>query len=223
MFCVRNQIKGARKASKLALCRAIAEARVKHDNGEPLPYIDCFIPDEKEETQPAAMDVELVDGIDTKSKKRARDDFEEAASMELSGDGSIHLNITDRIQQSKLITLQSRIAQSVEVKNMAVYLKETIESASAIRREIREERVRRDALWEKLVAQVGDESVASSEYIAYRKSRQEESEAGLEEDDGGFVKPSREQLLDDIFEEDTLIQQLKKQHVKLTEAVSKLV
>jgi hypothetical protein len=228
MFCVRNQIPGARKASKFQLCQAIAEARVKFDNGLSPPYTDCFVYSDKE--QQLAMDIDLTDHdiinpAAADSNKRSREDFEEgAAAMELRGDNntSIHLSISDRGNQKKLVALQSRIVQSVEMKNMAIYLKETIESASAIRRELREERKQRDGLWEKLVEQAGDEGAAFSKYATYRKARLE-NESGLEGVDGELVKQMPEQTLEDLYEEDSLIQQLKQQHVKLNETVSKLL
>lgn len=215
MFCVRNNIRGARKASKVQLCRAIAGAKVRSDEGEPSPYEGLF--DTEDEHTP--IDVDMIDdGIGRSDRKRSRDDLEDVVGRDTT---PMRLAISDKAQQGKLITLQSRITQSIEIKNMAIYLKETIDSASAVRREMREERACRAALWAKLVEQVGDESVASSKYFIFRKARQE-NETVLGSDDD-FVKGAVDQLLEDIFEEDSLIQELKKQHVKLTETISKLV
>ena len=208
MFCVRNQIRGARKASKVQLCRAVAAARVKFDDGEPFPYDDLFLDNEKNQHS-FPVDVDMMDDANTSDRKRNRDDFEEV-DMNMGRDHSIRLNVTDRVHQAKLVTLQSRIAQSIEVKNMAIYLKETIESASAIRREIREERSQRDALWAKLVEQAGDEE-AISKYLTYQEARENNVDVAFN------------QLLEDIFEEDCLIKQLKQQHAKVIDAVSKLV
>ena len=231
MFCSKNQIRGGRKASKYQLCRAIADAKVKFDSGVALPYDDLFpfeenehpidgtIKQEDQEKQP--IDAIIMDDCDGRpEKKRSRDDYEEA---DMTRSSPMNLTITDRAHQEKLVLLQSQIAQSIQVRNMAIYLKETIDSASVVRRDIREETVRRDDLWQKLIELAGDESVAFSEYSAFKKSRQE-SENVVEYSYGeDFVKKSTEQVLAELFEEDNLIMQLKKQHVKLTDAISKLV
>jgi len=220
MFCSRNQIRGGRKASKYHLCRAIADAKVKFDSGVPLPYDDLFpfgeteqpiygtIKQGDQEKQP--IDAMMMDDCDGRpDKKRSRDDYEEA---DMTRPSPMNLTITE----------QSQIAQSIQVRNMAIYLKETIDSASVVRRDIREERALRDDLWQKLIELVGDESVAFSEYSAFKKARQE-SENGVEDGGEDLVKGSTEQVLTDLYEEDSLIVQLKKQHVKLTDAISKLV
>lgn len=219
MFCVRNQIKRARKVSKVQLCRAIADAKVKFDAGYSPPFQNLFNDHEVEQKQ-SPVDVTIVDDSNERTnRKRSLEDLEEA---DIERHNSMHLSITDHEHQENLVAIQSRIARSIEAKNMAVHLKETIDSASAIRCEIREERAHRDVLWTKLVKQVGDEGEALSKYTAFRKAKQDnQSEIRLDDDD--CVKQTIECLLDDIFDVDGLIKQLKKHHAKLSEAVSKLV
>jgi ABC-type enterochelin transport system ATPase subunit len=106
---------------------------------------------------------------------------------------------------------------------MGIYLKETIETAGVIRREIREERKQRDSLWAKLVAELGnDEGAAFSRYSDYQKARKENG-IKMEGGDEELVKQMGDQLLEDLYDKDILIRQLKQQHVKLNEIVSRLL
>lgn len=185
-----------------------------------LEDMDLFNEDEDVQQQPNVDANAVNDVVQRTNGKRSReDDIEE---VDIERHNPLNLSITNNEQQENLVTIQSRIAQSIEAKNKAVSLKETIDSASALRREIREERAQRDVLWAKLVDQVGDEGEALSKYTALRKAKQDRQYENRA-DNEDCVKQTIDLLLDDIFDTDVVIEKLKMYHVKLTKSISKLV
>ena len=111
-------------------------------------------------------------------------------------------------------TLPQRVGRSRERANLAIELRETIEAAATVRREVREEKERRAGLWNALVEKAGDESVAKASVLA----ASEASNAA-----GGEVKTSVSTLAEDIAEQDALVGRLARRHAALEKAVDRLL
>jgi len=126
-----------------------------------------------------------------------------------------------RLHTNEIWILQRRLVNSREETNRAVQLRETIESAAGLRREVREERDRRASMWSDLVEVVGgDEGVATERVKSARAAR---GNNGGERNDEGEVKGSYETLIENLIEQDDLVRKLSRQHDALRRVVDRLI
>ncbi len=121
----------------------------------------------------------------------------------------------------ELLALQQRIAYSIEEKNRSIQIRETIEAASLIRRDLREETKHRATLFSTLVAKSGDEKVASESIDAFKNAKVEEVTDPTSEN--GAMKNNDDGLIESILKQDELILLLSNQHAEISETVSKLM
>ena len=221
MFCSRNQIKGSRKAKKADICWAICRAKAQQMGGDPGPYKDLIPQDSgsgdvDEETKllgsggvlpmamddPAAVymaDAVAVDSSDPARKKRRVED----ASIPLPNPGKANAN--------EVMSLHRRLVKSKEDTNLAIQLREMVESSATLRRELREEKDRRASLWKQLVEQTaGGEGAAIERIKGYAPSC------------GDGIKWSGDILAEDVIEIDGAIRQMTSQYAALSKAVDRL-
>lgn len=236
MFCARNSIKGSRKAKKADICWAVCRAKAMYLAGQPPPYKD-LIPTTSTEGGADAEDGgadhlssaggplgamgdgwgDDVVGSERASKKRRVED----ASVSFGELGP--LPVPDGKQYgNEIMTLHSRLVKSKEDVNSAIQLREMVESAATLRREIREEKDRRAALWKDFVENVGDESLATTRVKDYKIQAKEngENEGSSTSDE---VKGSYETLLENVIEQDELVRQMSAQHAALNKGVDHLI
>jgi len=120
---------------------------------------------------------------------------------------------------NELMILQRRLVRSKEETNIAIQLRETVESAATLRREIREEKDRRATLWKEFVQNVGDESLATTRVKAFRVAM----DNGEHVSSGSEVKGSYGTLIENVIEQDDLVRQMTMQHAALNRAVDQLI
>jgi len=128
----------------------------------------------------------------------------------------------NRKQQKELVNLQKRLIGSKENTNRAIEMRETIESASALRRELRAEKEHRATLWKAFVEKVGDESMAAAHARTHRtvlaKAADGEGPWG-----GEGAKGSYESLIGDVVEQDDIISRMAYQYAALADVVDQLI
>ncbi|EED87191.1 predicted protein [Thalassiosira pseudonana CCMP1335] len=230
MFCSRNQITGGRKAKKADLCWGIVKAKEATIMGALPPY-DDMIPNEGElpgmensdapittACATAARDYATKMETDTPSikKKRTRDDIDQ---LPLAQSDTLlkRYGVSDEHYGKQFMVLQERIARSIVKKNSTIRLNESIEAASTLRREIREEKQHRATLWKEFVDHVGNESLALNRVASFRKTKAKQDAGGSE------VKGSYDTIVESMMEQDEIIKRLNDQYTILDETISKLV
>lgn len=216
MFCSRNKIKGSRKAKKADICWAICRAKDMWREGKPGPYRDLMPPEGEDDAGPGlkteprgAGGAEGWPGVDAdpdRASKRRRVQDDDA-------DGLVP-SLPPPSGQA-----MARLVRSKEDANRAIQLRETVESASTLRREIREEKDRRANLWREFVQNVGDEGLATTRIKAFRAAMAN----GEHPEGGGDVKGSYESLIENVIEQDELVRKMAVQHVALIQAVDRLI
>ncbi|KAL7540556.1 hypothetical protein ACHAXR_010198 [Thalassiosira sp. AJA248-18] len=122
--------------------------------------------------------------------------------------------------QVVVMDLHRRLVQSKEDTNLAIQLREMVESAASLRRELREEKDRRATLWKEIVETVGDESLATTRVKDYKATMMQESDNG---GDGAAVKGSYETLVENVIEQDDLVRKMGVQHAALSKAIDQLI
>ena len=228
MFCSKNKIKGSRKAKKAEVCWAIAQAKTQHDAGHLPPYKNpcpIFTEDGEDDALLRAsttaasllLSDEGLEGDETPmisraNKKRRSDAVDQLSTNDPNGPG-------ESLLQRFEIKLQNRIASSIEEKNKAIQLKESMDAASGMRRDIREEKSVKSSLLAQLIQEVGDE--ANEKIQNFKKTKLENDGEPTVSDDA--MKDSQETLIERIVEQDNLIKQLTTQYSALSELISKLL
>ena len=237
MFCSRNGIKGSRKAKKADICWAICKAKEAYLAGQPAPYKDlmpaCDGPEVDDNGSVAVLPMSVqhelavaeVWGGDVNSDERANKKRRVEDAIGLNAVGLLPPlatalgGINGKQNGNELMILQRRLVRSKEETNLAIQLRETVESAATLRREIREEKDRRASLWKEFVQNVGDESLATTRVKAFRVAM----DNGEHVSSGSEVKGSYETLIENVIEQDDLVRQMTMQHAALNRAVDQLI
>ena len=229
MFCSKNGITGSRKAKKIDICWAICKAKEAYLSGLPAPYKGLIVEEsdgpESGDGGVATAPLAALDGLYCADLERHKKRRAEAITASLNEE-VFHPN-PGRIGQfnrNEPISLNRRLVQSREETNNAIQLREMVESAATLRREIREEKDRRASLWRELVKESGDDETRA---MAQVKAATEATESGehaksVSEVCKG-VKGLYESLLDNVIEQDELIRELTGQHAALSKAVDRLI
>ncbi|KAL7462431.1 hypothetical protein ACHAXS_002807 [Conticribra weissflogii] len=235
MFCSKNKIKGSRKAKKAEVCWAISLAKRQHDAGQPPPYKNpCPLIDGMDDVilraSTAAIGLLSDDVLEQDDKPFSNQDSSKKRKSTTIDPLNAHDSLggilprVDRGQNfhgPELLALQQRIAYSIEEKNRSIQIRETIEAASIIRRDLREETKHRATLFSTLVAKSGDEKVASESIDAFKNAKVEEVTDPTSEN--GAIKNIDDGLIESILKQDELILLLSNQHAEISETVSKLM
>lgn len=118
-----------------------------------------------------------------------------------------------------------RLLESREEANRAIRLREIIDSAVSLRREIRDERDRRASLWREVVDVVGggDEGAASARVGAAKEARRAKVVDGGECVDALAGGSHANVLLDNLAEQDESLVRLTAQHAALSGIVDVLI
>jgi len=235
MFCSKNKIKGSRKAKKAEVCWAISLAKRQHDAGQPPPYKNpCPVIEGLDDAilraSTTAIGLLSDDVLEQEenpflnqesNKKRKSTALDPLNSNDSGGRQLSRVDRGQNFDGPELLALQERIAHSIEEKNRSIQIREGIEAASVICRDLREETNHRATLFASLVAKSGDEKLASESIDAFKNAKLEKVADPITTN--GATKGNTDELIDSILRQDDLILQLRNQHAEISETVSKLV
>lgn len=229
MFCSHNGIRGSRKAKKADICWAICKAKAQQMAGHLGPYKDLIPVSDLADDEDNHLDVadslaasEVWGDVDSSERANKRRRVEDATGLGnhllTPSIPTMMLKARHTNGKSDLITLQKRLVRSKEHVNLAIQLREMIESAATLRREIREEKDRRASQRKQLVDNAGDDSLATTRVKAVKED--EDKQDANEEDE---VKGSHETLAENVNEQDELLKQMVQQYAGLNRMIDRLI